>query len=278
MVFIFVIFSMLFSPSETELFKTLFLIKYSQEYNLYKNDINFNESELKTLIKKELEDRLILFEESQKTIKFNKDVYFQKIFDLKQQYNTKSLEFIAVKNNIPKKIILKNLEIDTYIEEFLRHLFKDVKVTDKEIENYYFSNLDDFTIKKNILLYQIFSSSMPKIIEIEKELDIKSQNFEELANKYSEAPEKISNGLIGWVSAADLPSYFTLAFKVKKGRYSGVIQSSIGYHIFYVKDIKQNQYVPIKSVKNKIKQELFSQKQEVILNDFLTKKRTELTQ
>jgi len=273
-----IIFSVLFSPSENELFKKLFLIKYSQEYNLYKNDISFDETELKSILKKEIENRLILYKEAKKSVKFDKELYFQKIFELKQQYNTNNLESIAVKNNIPKKIILKNLEIDTYIDLFLKQLFKDVKITNAEAEDYYYAHLDDFTIKKEILLYHIFSESKPKIIKILKKLEEnKKFNFGKLAYRYSEAPERKNNGLIGWVSPEDLPSYFKMAFKTRKGRYSKVIQSNAGYHIFYVRDIKQYQYKNINDVKNKIKVQIRSQKQETILNNFLKQKRLELT-
>ena len=277
MFIIFLVFSVLFSPSENDLFKKLFLIKYSQEYNLYQNDINFDESELKTTLKKEIENRLILYKEAKKKVSFNKDIYLQKIFDLKQQYNTNSLELIAVRNSIPKKIILKNLEIDTYIETFLETLFKDTKVTNAEIEQYYYSNLEKFTIKKIILLYQIFTESKPKIIKIEKELRNKENNFQTLAYNYSESPERKDNGLIGWVSSKDLPSYFTPAFKVKAKRYSKIIQSSAGYHIFYVKEIKTNQYININDVKKKIKFILLSQKQELIVNNLIKERRDKLT-
>ncbi len=273
-----IIFSVLLSPSENDLFKKLFLIKYSQEYNLYKNDINFDETELKSILKKEIEDRLILYKEARKELKFDKNLYFQKIFDLKQQYNTNNLELIAVKNNIPKKIILKNIELDTYIDLFLKKLFKNIKVTNKEIENYYYSHLDKFTIKKEILLYHIFSESKPKIIKVLKKLEEnKKFSFGKLAYKYSEAPEKKNNGLIGWVTKKDLPSYFDLAFKIKKGKYSKIVQSNVGYHIFYVKNIKSNQYMNLNDVKNKIRIQILSNKQEIVLNNFINQKRKELT-
>lgn len=273
-----IIFSVLFSPSEKDLFKKLFLIKYSQEYNLYKNDINFDETELKSILKKEIEDRLILYKEAKKEIKFDKNLYLQKIFDLKQQYNTRNLELIAVKNNIPKKIILKNIELDTYIDLFLEKLFKNIKVTNKEIENYYYSHLDKFTIKKEILLYHIFSESKPKILKVLKKLEEnKKFDFGKLAYKYSEAPENKNNGLIGWVSQKDLPLYFELAFKIKKGKYSKIVQSHVGYHIFYVKDIKSNQYINLNDIKNKIKTQILSNKQQIILNNFIKNKRKNLT-
>ena len=264
------VFFILFTPSENELFKTLFLIKYTEEYNLYKNDINFEETELKNLLKKEVKTRLIIFKEAQKKIKFNKTKYFQKIFDLKQQYNTDNLETISVKTKIPKKIILKNLEIDTYTEDFLsKVLFKDITVTKDEISQYYYSNLNEFTIEKKILLYHIFSISKPKIINIQKKLDYKKNNFKTLAHKYSEAPERYNNGSLGWVAKKDLPTYFSYAFKMKKNKFSKIIQSKAGYHIFYVKDIKTNQYIPLKSVENDIKVKLLMAKQEEILNNFI---------
>ncbi|MFA6973612.1 MAG: peptidylprolyl isomerase [Parcubacteria group bacterium] len=71
-------------------------------------------------------------------------------------------------------------------------------------------------------------------------LDLKAKkDFSEVAKKYSEGESAGSGGELGWFSADQmLPEIATVAFNMKKGGTSDVIESSLGYHIIQVEDIK----------------------------------------
>ena len=58
------------------------------------------------------------------------------------------------------------------------------------------------------------------------------ENFATLAVLYSEGPSASRGGDIGWATKAELdPEYAKVAFSLKKGQVSKIVESSFGYHI-----------------------------------------------
>ncbi len=60
----------------------------------------------------------------------------------------------------------------------------------------------------------------------------KGMEFSEVAATYSEAPDALKGGNLGWRPAARLPTLFAnAASKLKPGEYSGILRSPNGFHI-----------------------------------------------
>ncbi|NDU91497.1 MAG: molecular chaperone SurA, partial [Ferrovum sp.] len=60
----------------------------------------------------------------------------------------------------------------------------------------------------------------------------KGMEFAEVAATFSEAPDALKGGDLGWRPAARLPSLFAnAASKLKPGEYSGILRSPNGFHI-----------------------------------------------
>lgn len=81
------------------------------------------------------------------------------------------------------------------------------------------------------------SKARMKINQALKEL--KKDNFEEIARKYSEGESAKNNGEVGWFSFDQmLPEVARVIFKFEKGETSGVIESPIGFHVVKIEDKK----------------------------------------
>ncbi len=250
------------------LFQERFTIRCFQESSLHKGVDEIKLEEFREKIKIETENELILYYEALKNVKISKSEIEKKILSLKMEYDTDSLNYIALKYGKSKKALLNDIKINLYIKKYLTNIiFKDISVSEKEIEDYYYQNIDDFTKSNTILLFQIFSKSIYDLKQVQKKLN--HNNFELLAYKYSKSPEKSKNGLIGWVSKSDLPNYFSKAFKLKKGKYSEIIKSKFGYHIFWVKDKKSAHYIDLKKVSKKIELIILSYKQQEKIDNFI---------
>ena len=249
------------------LFQERFTIRCFQESSLHEGVDEIKLEKFREKIKTETENELILYYEALKNVKISKSKIEKKILSLKMEYDTNSLNYIALKYGKSKKALLNDIKINLYIKKYLTDvIFKDISVSKKEIEDYYYQNIDNFTKNNTILLYQIFSKSIYDLKQVKKKLN---NNFELLAYKYSESPEKSKNGLIGWVSKSDLPNYFNKAFKLKKNRYSDIIKSKFGYHIFWVKDRKYAHYINLKKVSKKIELIILSHKQQEKIDNFI---------
>lgn len=67
-------------------------------------------------------------------------------------------------------------------------------------------------------------------------------NFEEAAKKYSEGESASKGGELGWFTAEEmLPQIAAVAFTLKSGERSGILESALGYHIVKVEDRKKEE-------------------------------------
>lgn len=128
-------------------------------------------------------------------------------------------------------------------ETIRRVLGEEIDVTDNEIREYYDSHPDEFVTEPRIKLAQIFlkipTGSTPEEVDRlrqkAEQLRILIEDgveFSELAQKYSEGPYRDRGGVVGEVSPNEiLPELEEIAFGLKTGEVSPVIQTNYGFHM-----------------------------------------------
>lgn len=83
---------------------------------------------------------------------------------------------------------------------------------------------------------QDIAAAKEKISKALEELK-KGTNFEVVVGKYSEGESAKNRGDLGWFSADQmLPEIASVAFSLKKGEQSEIVESSIGFHIIIIDD------------------------------------------
>jgi peptidyl-prolyl cis-trans isomerase SurA len=66
------------------------------------------------------------------------------------------------------------------------------------------------------------------------------QSFSEVSAKYSNSPNALSGGELGWKSGVSLPSMISEALKpLTSGQYTSIIRLPMGFFIFKVNDVKK---------------------------------------
>ncbi|CAM3815444.1 peptidyl-prolyl cis-trans isomerase [Mesobacillus thioparans] len=190
----------------------------------------------------------------------------QRLDEIKEQVGDKDAFTM-----FPQKQGFKNEEeLKEHIEQslyFFKATTEDVKVSDKQIKDYYEQHKDQYT---EVRTSHILVDNETTAKEIEKELK-KGNDFAELAKKQS--ADKVSaaeGGDLGYLSgrSQDLdPTFLSAALKLKKGEVSEPIKTGFGYHIIKVTDIKET---PLSEAKDQIKQALMSKEakpvQEILNN------------
>lgn len=135
---------------------------------------------------------------------------------------------------------LENMKADILATKLLeKKVRKNIPVTDKEIEDYYEKNKDQFRREKDeVYLVHLFLEKLDKAIvrEIKQSkmlMDVIQKNFlEGQANRLVEP-----NGDLGYVAVSDLNSKFRWAIRGKKtGIIYGPIRTKYGYHFLQVLD------------------------------------------
>lgn len=140
-------------------------------------------------------------------------------------------------------------------------LFKDVNITDDDIQTYYDENKDSFA-EANVSHILIKDEAKAKEI---RERAVNGEDFAALAKEFSEDTGTKENGGNLGVTPYNTTQYvqeFTDAFKkLKDGEISELVQSNYGYHIIKVTDVKQK---TLDEAKDSIKTTLENQKKNEI--------------
>lgn len=139
--------------------------------------------------------------------------------------------------NIPEK------EISDYTE--IASKFKDLTAERIRLSHIFVKPKGNDIVSKN--------EALKKIKDIKKMLD-EGQDFYELAEKYSDDKETARRGGdIGYVIRGMLPeSIEKVAFKLRVGEMSDVIESDMGYHIIQLTEKKMKTKLRFDMVKNEL--------------------------
>jgi len=170
------------------------------------------------------------------------------------------------------------------IEDLVRvqkHLFfyvyKDIKVNEKDIEQYYQENLDDFRKKEEIELKQILYREKKKALKAREKLVHEPRLFEEIARAESESPDAHKGGLMGFFERGLLPREMeNVVFSLKLNEISPVVESPYGFHIFKVTGRKRERLLYMSVVRDEIYNKLLSEKLSYAHADYLNRLREEI--
>lgn len=161
------------------------------------------------------------------------------------------------------------------------HMGKFGKVSDKQIKKYYFQHQKDFwQSKKPFVRHILFIADEDALEEVrmsKKEQahqvleEIRAgEDFVELAKKHSEDVSASSGGEVGWLTKGHLvPEFETVAFRLKSGEVSDIVESRYGYHIIKVEKISSGKSEPLENVKEKIRQILSFEARKKKYNDWI---------
>ncbi len=191
-------------------------------------------------------------------IKFQDIPAPQRINFLKQYIDTMIFykKAKSVENTPEFKALKKKLAVDIWLKEKLAN----IKVSDKEIQDFYNQNKDIYfksepKVKARHILVKD-EKEAEKLINELKGLKGKAleEKFAELAKKYSTGPTKINGGELGWFSPKQMvPAFAKAVESLKPGEITlKPVKTRFGYHIILVEDKNKNAYVPLDKVKAQI--------------------------
>ncbi len=175
--------------------------------------------------------------------------------------DNKLLTKYAIKQGIESdkeyKIALEKVKENLALEIFMQKEFKKLKISDKEIKDFYNKNREKFQqpakVKARHILVKTENEAKSLIKELNSASDVKAK-FIELAKKNSIGPSKNNGGDLGWFGERQMvPAFSKAAFALKKGEYTKKpVKTQFGYHIIYVEDKKPAGIAKLKDVKNNI--------------------------
>jgi parvulin-like peptidyl-prolyl isomerase len=99
--------------------------------------------------------------------------------------------------------------------------------------------------------------------------ELKPDLFEEIAKKYSQLPDAANNIALGKFKTGELDSKLEVeALKLKKGEYSGWIETAAGWYIIQLADFTDARLLEVKEAREEIIQKLREEQQQVKIKDY----------
>lgn len=190
----------------------------------------------------------------------------------KLEHEGSSLSF--VKNEIRGQLLRTRL--------MRKEIKSKIMVSDQEIGEYYDRHRDEYEGREAVRLKQILLRVPPNVdkttkAKIEEEARqihksaLSGTPFDLLAAKYSQGPATSQGGDIGFIEkGVIIPEVETVAFSLPLDQISGVIESSLGFHIIKVVDKRGAGFKPIAAVRDEIKSKLEDEKLEKKYDEWIS--------
>ena len=223
--------------------------------------------------------RALLTQEAQKTIDHpGKEQIDEEFLRLKKE-NGGEDEFYANMNltHDQDEMIKDDLALNIQVENLRSKIFEEIsEPNDKELNEYYLNNKDQFREPDEVRASHIFKSvrEVEKREEVFNELcDIRKKlidglDFFEIAKKCSDKPQDEID--LGFYKRGELMDEFEIiTFSLNVGEVSPVFNTPHGFHLAKVTDRKLGELKLFEDVKNIINDELIHLSQDKKLNEFV---------
>ncbi len=170
-----------------------------------------------------------------------------------------------------------------------RNVSSAVIVSPYKIEQYYQDNIRQFAVPKQakvraiFMRRSIFLESRTRADGTEEEFDPNRVQMEEilqkvqtgsdfanLAQSYSEAPQRSAGGDMGWVSEAALRKEISdEVFRMRPGEISDIVELDEGFYILMVEDVRRSSVVSLADVRDQIEDTLLLEEKEKLQQQWL---------
>ena len=146
----------------------------------------------------------------------------------------------------------------------LEKVITGVRVTDKEIEDYYNENQDKFISPATVNASHILVDSEEKAKEIYEKIEKGEMSFEDAAKEYSSCPSKDNGGSLGDFGKGQMvPEFDAAVFAMAVGEVTKEpVQTQFGYHLIRLNSKNEGATMPLDSIKERLGQQLLGQKQQ----------------
>jgi len=159
-------------------------------------------------------------------------------------------------------------------------IHSQVSVTEKEIEEYYQSHMEDYIKPPQVKIDQIFFPFSSKVTsEEEKNLLLKAEeawkrirsgeDFQKIAQEYNPSRKSYSQELDYFKKGELMEPLDKAAFKLNIGEVSDIIKTKKGYFIIQVLDRKEAEIKELSQVRKEIENKIHQEKTEKKFKEWL---------
>ena len=183
-----------------------------------------------------------------------------RLAQIQKQYfggDKKKYDKQLAEQGLSDKQVRNDIRAQIVSEKIFAQVTKDVKVTDKQIADYYTKNKAQYSQPESRDVRHILVKTKAKADDIYTQLKAGAA-FAALAKSFSEDTGSKANGGQLTISKGQTVAPFDkAAFELKKNEISQPVKTEFGYHIIQpLSDVKAAKVTPLKDVKESISQQL----------------------
>lgn len=229
----------------------------------------------------QLIDRILLFQDSKtRGIAIENSAVQAELSKLKGRFpNEDAFKNALAASNTTEADLTEKITEGLAIRQLIdTHIAPNTTVTDKEAQSFYEENPDLFAQDEQVKASHILIKLDPaaddvqkakakkEIEDLQKKLK-EGAEFAQLAKEHSQGPSGPKGGDLGFFSRGQMVKPFeNVAFELKVGEVSEIVETRFGYHLILVTEKKPTSVVPFKEAEGKIREHLKQKKleQEVV--------------
>lgn len=172
----------------------------------------------------------------------------------------------ALRGGIDKEkdtaFLIEEMKMRVVVDRYFKKEIDDkVKVTEDDVKTFYKENPDEAKTKEEVRASHILLKTKEEAEMVKKKLK-EGLKFEDLAKKHSlDHVSKETGGDLGFFSKGMMvPEFEEVAFKLKVGEVSEIVQTRFGFHIIKVKERKEGKIKNYEEVKKDLENSLLNKK------------------
>lgn len=248
--------------------------KFEESYRGADRDQARNDAQLVLLNR--MIDNLLLEQESRRTgIEVGEEEVTEAIQDLLKRRKMSPSEFQRAleREGMTLEAYRKDIRGQLMRVKLIRRDIKSrVAVTDEEIGEYYSRHKEEYEGKEYVRIKQILlmapkgndPAAKEKVRADAEAIHVRLMNgesFDQLCAEYSQGPEAASGGDVGFIERGIIHSEVEdAAFSLPLNKISGVIESSVGFHIIQVIERRGAGHKAFESVREEIRDKIDREK------------------
>jgi parvulin-like peptidyl-prolyl isomerase len=213
----------------------------------------------------EMIDRLLMLQEARRIgLRPSREEWDGMVREAGSGYSLEGLKAALTGQGIGLAEWQENLGQQWIVQALVRQeVSADLKVSEQEVQDYYWEHLGDFRFPEKRRLRQVVTANRAEADQALREIRL-GDSFSEVAIRASQGPEAPSGGDLGWVAKSSLPaSLASKAFALPVGGISAVLRSPYGFHILQVEAVRPSGVASLASAGPGIRETLASAKQQL---------------
>ncbi len=237
----------------------------------------------KQALENKINTKLLLQKVDQEKIQADKKDIDEQIEEIESHFpSSEKFHDQLAAMGISEKKLRQDIEENLKIRALLDQPMAAVKeATEKEVEAFYSDNPDEFENPEQVQASHILIAVSPddspkekeekfnKLSRLRDEIE-KGADFAQVARQHSDCPSKERGGDLGYFERGKMVKPFEdVAFKLKKGELSEIVETQFGYHLIKVTGHQDAHTLPLNEVKEKIASFLSRQKEQQAIKDYI---------